>query len=61
MTAQDAYASAITEALELMDKIRLQIEDLPAIKDDINWGHVADVSHLVDMLHEIAQPEGDCL
>ncbi len=57
MNAQDVYASAHAEAMDLIEKIRQQIEDLPAPNDGTNWGHVGDVAHLVNQLHAIACPD----
>ena len=55
-TAEDAYASAHAEALDLLEAIREQIEDMPAPSDQTNWGHVGDMNRIVTLLRPILFP-----
>jgi hypothetical protein len=47
---EDAYAAAHAEALILLFVIWEQIEDMPAPSEQTNWGNVADMQRIVDLL-----------
>ena len=58
-TAEDAYAEAHAEALDLLEAIRGQIEDMPAPSEQTKWGHVGDVRHVADLLRAIRATLGE--
>lgn len=58
MTAQDAYASAHAQALDLLNTLRDRLEDMDAPSERTHWGHVGDITALVAQLRAIADPEG---
>ncbi|MFZ1538224.1 MAG: hypothetical protein WAT23_12665 [Chromatiaceae bacterium] len=57
MTAQDAYASAHAQAMDLLATIRERLEDMDAPSEQTSWGQVADLDALVAQLRAIAAPE----
>ena len=49
-TAEDAYAEAHAKAMAMIDEIRERIESLPAPGAATQWGHVADMTSILDWL-----------
>jgi hypothetical protein len=54
--AEDAYAEAHADALDLLDAIREQIENMPAPSERTHWGHVGDMNRIVTLLRPILFP-----
>ena len=54
--AEDAYVRERNHALELLDRVRDLVEDLPAPGCDtrIDWGHVGDLGHINELLTQVA-------
>lgn len=57
MTAQDAYASAHGQAMDLLATLRERVEDMEAPSDQTSWGQVADLNALVAQLRAVSAPE----
>ncbi len=57
MTAQDAYASAHAQAMDLLATIRERLEDMDAPSEQTSWGQVADLNALVAQLRAVSAPE----
>ena len=51
--AAHAYAEAHAAALQMIEAIRAQIEDMDAPSDQTNWGHVGDIGLIVSKLEEV--------
>lgn len=56
LAAQDAYASAHAQAMDLLATLRDRIEDMEAPSEETCWGQVADMNALVAQLRAIAAP-----
>lgn len=57
MNAQEAYATAHAQALDLIETIRDRLEDMDAPSEQTSWGQVADLNRLIAQLRAIVEPE----
>lgn len=57
-TLADAYLARHGQALDLIDAIRRQVEDMPSPDaPGLNWAHVGDLERLAAKLRELTAAE----